>query len=245
MTGYLSIEIKRMLRGPRFIIFAIVLPVGLYLMECMLYKNQVIPHSNGITYSAWLMCSLAAYSAFTSSMHTSARVAHERSIGWHRQLRLTPLLPRNYLLSKIVVSMIVALPGPLFVALAGATLQDVHLSVAGWLQITLGIWIAALPCAVLGLVIGLYVAVEQQQMYLQGLVLLFGFLGGLLLPTTGFPGWLTAVVKTLPSYWLADIGHGALLHGTRTLVAALVLAGWTVVLSGAVILNSRREAARA
>jgi ABC-2 type transport system permease protein len=245
MTGYLSIEIKRMLRGPRFIIFAFVMPVLLYLLECLLYKGRTIPHSHGITYSAYLMCSLAAYSAFTSSMHTTARVAHERSIGWHRQLRLTPLLPRTYLLTKIAVAMIVALPGPLFVALAGATMQDVHMSTGSWLQVTLGIWVASLPCAVLGLVIGLYVVPEQQQMYLQGLIILFGFMGGLLLPTTGFPGWLLAIIKAMPSYWLADIGHGALLGGTRATVGAFVLAAWTVVFSGAVVLSYRREAARA
>ncbi|MEU6479263.1 ABC transporter permease [Streptomyces sp. NPDC047017] len=245
MTGYLAIEIKRMLRGPRFIVFAFVVPVVMYLLECMLYKKQTIPHSHGITYSAWLMCSLAAYSAFTSSMHTTARVAHERQIGWHRQLRLTPLLPRTYLLTKVLVAMIVALPGPAFVALFGWLVQDVHMSTAGWLQITLGIWIAALPCAVLGLVIGLYVAPEQQQMYLQGLIILFGFLGGLLLPTTGFPDWLVTIVKIMPSYWLADIGHGALLHDTRAAVGAAVLAAWTLVFSGAVFLSYRREAARA
>ncbi|GAA3063005.1 hypothetical protein GCM10020000_52960 [Streptomyces olivoverticillatus] len=141
--------------------------------------------------------------------------------------------------------MIVALPGPALVALFGALTQDVHMTTGGWLQITLGIWIASLPCAVLGLVIGLYVQPEQQQMYLQGLIILFGFLGGLLLPTTGFPDWLVAIIKIMPSYWLADIGHGALLHDTRAVTGGLVLAAWTLVFSGAVVLSYRREAARA
>lgn len=246
MNGYLAIEIKRMLRTPRFLIFAVALPVGLYLLECMLYgKKAEIPGAHGITYDAWLMCGLAAYSAFASSMHTTAHVSEEKAIGWNRQLRLTPLRPSTYLLTKVLVAMVVALPGPIAVALTGRFVQGVELSAAGWAQVTLGIWIAALPFAVLGLVVGLLVGSAQQQMYLQGLVMFFGFLGGLLIPSEGFPEWLKQSVKALPSYWLADVGHGALTKATSTVNAVLVLAAWTVALGAIVVATYRREAARA
>jgi ABC-2 type transport system permease protein len=56
---------------------------------------------------------------------------------------------------------------------------------------------------------------------------------------------LMPVGKVLPSYWMADIGHGAVIGHTSMSLDVLALLGWTVVLSAAVMLRYRRDSARA
>jgi ABC-2 type transport system permease protein len=82
------------------------------------------------------------------------------------------------------------------------------------------------------------------QVFTSGLMIVLGFLGGILIPTTVFPNWMASIAKVLPSYWLADIGHGALLGNTDTGKAILWLAGWTVVLAFAVVRRYQRDSAR-
>ena len=45
----------------------------------------------------------------TAMLSTGARIASERKAGWNRQLRLTPLPPRDYIRAKLVTAYRVAL----------------------------------------------------------------------------------------------------------------------------------------
>jgi ABC-2 type transport system permease protein len=97
---------------------------------------------------------------------------------------------------------------------------------------------------VLGLLVGQLATAETMQVFTSGLMIVLGFLGGILIPTTVFPGWMSNISKVLPSYWLADVGHGALLGNTDTGRAIVWLAGWTVVLAFAVVRRYQRDSAR-
>ncbi|HWE89469.1 MAG TPA: ABC transporter permease [Pseudonocardiaceae bacterium] len=241
-TGYLVLEAKRALRNPRFMFFTMVFPVVIFLIDVASFKG----HLPGTTqsYASYLMASMAAFGAFMAAMNTGARTAVERSAGWQRQLRLTPLTPRGYLLAKGGVGMIVALPPIVLVALVGLLAEGVHLSAAGWAQVVLGIWVATLPFAVLGLLVGQLATAETMQVFTSGLMIVLGFLGGILIPTTVFPDWMNSVAKVLPSYWLADVGHGAVLGNQDLGRAALVLGIWTVVLAVGVMRRYERDSAR-
>ena len=242
-TGYLVLETKRALRSPRGLMFIVIMPVLYFFIFKALYGSQHIQGTD-VSYSAYLMCSMAAFGAFMGTLFTGSRTAVERSAGWQRQLRLTPLTPRGYLMAKGTVGMAVGLVPVLLVSLAGGLVEGVHLPVGGWVQVVLGIWIAAVPFAVLGLLIGQFATAETMQIYTMVTMLLCGFLGGLWIPVTVFPSWLASVAKILPSYWLAEVGHGALLGNHDTVKAVLVLAGWTVVLGTIVIRRYQRDSAR-
>ncbi|HWC79793.1 MAG TPA: ABC transporter permease [Pseudonocardiaceae bacterium] len=242
-TGYLALEAKRAMRSPRFLIFTLVFPVVLFLVYKGLYGSAKVQGTD-ITYTAYLMCSMAAFGGFMAAMSTGARTAIERSAGWQRQLRLTPLTPRGYLFAKAAVGMLVALPSIVLVSLAGV-FSGVSLSPVGWVQVVVGVWIATLPFSVLGLLIGQLATAESMQVYTSGLMFLFGLLGGLWIPVTVFPNWLASVAKVLPSYWLADVGHAAVL-GTHDLGrAAEVLGIWTLALAFVVVRRYQRDSARA
>lgn len=242
-TGYLALEAKRALRNPRFLIFTIVLPVVIFLIDVGAFGTGNVPGTTH-SYASYLMASMAAFGAFMATLNAGARTAVERSVGWQRQLRLTPLTPRGYLLAKGAVGMIVALPPIILIALVGALAEGVQLSAAGWVQVILGIWVASLPFAVLGLLVGQLTTADTMQVYTSGLMIVLGFLGGILIPTTVFPNWMSDIAKALPSYWLADVGHGAVLGNRDIGQAALVLAIWTVVLAVGVMRRYQRDSAR-
>ena len=242
-TTYLALEAKRALRNPRFLLFTMVFPVVIFLIDVAAFGKGDVPGSH-ISYAAYLMVSMAAWGGFMAAMNTGARTAVERAAGWQRQLRLTPLRPTGYLIAKGAVGLLVALPPIVIVALVGMVAEDVHLSAASWAQVVLGVWIATIPFAVLGLLVGQIATSETMQVFTSGLMIVLGFLGGILIPTTVFPAWMAGIAKVLPSYWLADIGHAALLGNTDTGRAIIWLAGWTVVLAFGVVRRYQRDSAR-
>lgn len=243
-TTYLALEARRASRNPRFLIFTIVFPVVLLLIDVAAFGTGDVPGSHA-SYASYLMVSMAAWGGFMAAMNTGARTAVERAAGWQRQLRLAPLRPTAYLVAKGAVGMLVALPPIVVVAAVGRLVEGVTLSPGGWLQVVLGLWVATIPFAVLGLLVGQLATNETMQVFTSGLMLVLGFLGGVLIPVTVFPAWMGDVARVLPSYWLADVGHGALLGNTDIGRAVLWLAGWTVVLAVAVVRRYRRDSARA
>lgn len=236
--AYLWLETKRVLRSPRALLFTVGMPVAYYFIFSGLYGGKL----GGLDTTAYLMVNMAAFGAMMGTMFTAARTAGERAIGWQRQLRLTPLTPARYLLGKVIVGMAVGLIPVVLVALAGVA-TGAHVSMGGWWQVVLGVWLAALPFAALGLLIGQLATPDSIQVYTMVPMLLCGFLGGLWLPVTLFPAWLTTLAKVLPSYWMADIGHTALLGRGGVGTAVAVVAAWTVVLAGLVMLRYRTDAA--
>jgi ABC-2 type transport system permease protein len=242
-TTYLALEAKRALRNPRFLLFTMVFPVVIFLIDVGAFGKGDVPGSHA-SYASYLMVSMAAWGGFMAAMNTGARTAVERAAGWQRQLRLTPLRPTAYLVGKAAVGTLVALPPIVVVAIIGKFVEGVSLSTGGWAQVIFGVWIATIPFAVLGLLVGQIATSETLQVFTSGLMIVLGFLGGVLIPITVFPNWIADIAKVLPSYWLADIGHGALLGNTDLGKAVIWLAGWTVVLAFAVVRRYQRDSAR-
>jgi ABC-2 type transport system permease protein len=240
-TRYLRLETRRALRNPRALFLTVLMPVVYFFIFKGLYGSG---DTGGISATAYLMSSMAALGALLGTMMTGTRIATERQVGWQRQLRLTPLSSANYLLAEGIVGMAVGLIPVVLVSVAGAA-SGVQMPAGGWLQAVIGVWLAAVPFAALGLLIGQLATTETLQIYTMTILLLCGFLGGLFVPPTVFPGWLADVSKVLPSYWMADIGHGAVIGHTSMGLDVLALLGWTVVLSAAVMLRYRRDSARA
>lgn len=238
---YLILETRRALRSPRALLFTVAMPVLYYFIFSGIWGSGKV---GDISTQAALMTSMAAFGAMMGTMFTGARTAQERAVGWQRQLRLTPLSPLQYLVGKGMVGMFVGLIPVVLVSIVGA-IDGVSLSAGGWAELVLGVWLSAIPFAVLGLLIGQFATPDTIPIFTVVPMLLCGFLGGLWIPIAIFPGWLANVAKILPSYWMADIGHGAIPGGSPSIgTAAGVLAAWVVVLGALVMLRYRRDAAR-
>jgi ABC-2 type transport system permease protein len=237
---YLLLEVRRSLRNGRFLIFSIAFPVLLFLLYVGIFAKgdkEVI----GI-----LMVNMTAFGAFTAAMFAGGRVALERALGWQRQLRLTPLSGPGYLTGKGITAMMLAIPAVILVPVVGAVVEGVSLDATGWLRVTIGIWLAAIPFALIGLFIGQIGTPESMQPIMSLTMMTMSMLGGIFIPIDGMPDWLSKISHILPSYWLGQVGRGAVTTDLSVNLgqAVLVLAVWTLVLGFGVVRRYRRDSAR-
>ncbi|MFZ0120639.1 MAG: ABC transporter permease [Pseudonocardiaceae bacterium] len=234
---YLALEVKRVVRGARFMIFTVAFPVVIYLIDANLFGSGGDTYPDGLAIAPSLMVRMAAFGAMSAALFTGARVALERSSGWQRQLRLTPMSGASYLLSKAAVSMLVALPTIVLVSLAGVLVEHVRLSAGQWVQILLGVWLGTIPIVLLGLLIGLVTTKDSMQPVTSVVMLVLGMIGGLWIPSNIVPAGFQSVMWIFPTYWLGQIGDAALEHSSAIGTAVLVLAVWSAVLA---LIGARR-----
>ena len=102
---FLAIELRRLLRNRRTVIFTLIMPPAFFLIfgTADMYESQSVGNSN---VTAFIMVSMALYGAMIAATGGGASVSVERSQGWTRQLRLTPLNPVAYVAVKVVVAII-------------------------------------------------------------------------------------------------------------------------------------------
>jgi ABC-2 type transport system permease protein len=241
-VAYLRYEIVRVFRNRRVLIFSVLLPSILLLVIGTPNKHDAY---NGTTVAAYIMVSMGIFGALSSATGTAGSIAVERSVGWNRLLRLTPLTPLRYVTSKIVLALVLVIPPLVVVYALGALALGVHLSAAVWAQIFLGSWLSALPFAALGLIMG-YLAKPDSVQQISGLLFfLLSLFGGLWVPLDTMPHLMRTVATYTPVYWAADVARAPLFHGHLNGKAVVVLLAWAVGLGLIGISRFRADTARA
>lgn len=237
---YLLLEARRAMRNGRFLIFSIAFPVLLFLLYVGIWAN------GDKAVVGVLMVNMTAFGALSAALFAGGRVALERSLGWQRQLRLTPLSGSGYLAAKGITGMLLALPSVILVPLVGAVVEGVSLDAAGWLRVTIGVWLAVIPFALIGLLIGQVGTPDSMQPIMSLTMMTMSMLGGIFIPIDTMPHWLSQISHLLPSYWLGQVGRGAVTADLSVNLgqAVLVLAGWTAVVGLVVVRRYRRDSAR-
>ncbi|MFD7154476.1 ABC transporter permease [Kribbella sp. NPDC059898] len=240
---YLIFDIRRTLRNRRVMIFSILMPVVLFLIFGLTIPKQAT--EGGISAIAYVMVSMAMFGSMSAAMSSGGVIAAERDGGWNRTLRLTPLKPQAYVVNKVILSLLLAVPPLLVVFLFGMTMGHVHLSVAQWVTVALVSWLGALPFAAIGLVIG-YIAKPDSVQPITGLsTMLIAAFGGLWLPVDQMPKAMKYVAELTPAYWTGQTSRSALAQTGLDTHALLVVIGWTVVLGFIGLRRFRADTARA
>ena len=92
---FLRLELRRMLRNRRTVIFTFVMPAAFFLLfgTDASYRSESVGNGN---VTAYVLVSMAVYGAMLATTSGGAMVSIERAAGWSRQLRLTPLHPAAY-----------------------------------------------------------------------------------------------------------------------------------------------------
>jgi ABC-2 type transport system permease protein len=240
---YLVFDVKRTLRNRRVLIFSIVMPLILFLIFGLSLKAS--DTEAGISAIAYVMVSMAMFGSLSAAMSSGGVIAAERDGGWNRTLRLTPLKPHAYVTTKVILSLLLAIPPLLVVFAAGMIFGHVHLSAAQWGSVALVSWLGALPFAGLGLLIG-YVAKPDSVQPITGLTtILIAAFGGLWLPVDQMPSFMKHVAELTPAYWTGLSSRSALSQSGLDLHALLVVLAWTVVLGFFGLRRFRADTARA
>jgi ABC-2 type transport system permease protein len=237
---YLRYELLRTIRNRRFLIFSLAFPLILYLTVAGAHKNLSL---DGISFPLYYLSGMAAWGSMTAVVSSGARIAQERSVGWTRQLRITPLRTSDYFIAKILSGYLMALFSIVVLALAGSII-GVRLSAVQWLTMLGLLLVGLIPFAILGILVGHLVSVDTLGPVIGGGTSLMALLGGAYGPlATG--GVFLAVVKYLPSYWLVQAGKSALGGGNAWPAQAwIVLAVWSIVSARVAARVYRRDTAR-
>ncbi len=244
LVAFARFEVGRLLRSWRFLLITVGFPVVFYMLFLGDHRQGELIGGT-VEWRVYLMISMCSFGSLVGGLTAAGgRLSAERSSGWARQLRVTPLPAWSYVATKVAATMVVIAPVIVLVEVVGAAFGGVALPAGTWVGLAAVMWLGALPFAVLGVLIGFSVHAETAFPVVTALMFLLGYFGGLFTPVTSMPDTLQTVARALPSFHHAAMGVGV--ADGRGIAAEhwLVLAGYVAVLSAAVILKHRLEESR-
>jgi ABC-2 type transport system permease protein len=229
-----------MYREPRLIILTIAMPVILFLALGGSIKGDTPAKTAEIM--AYLMVAWAAYGALLGTFSSGVGVSQERSAGWLRQLRITPLPPASVVVTKAIACSLVAIPAVVVVSAVGLA-RDVDFGGGQLAALVLFMWLGSVPFALVGLAVGFVLPPNLAQP--ASFLVSFGlaFAGGIFIPTDNMPDQLRDIVHWSPSYRFTQAGYDVLLHNSQSATGWAIIAGWALVFGALAALAYRRSAA--
>jgi len=205
---FTGLELRRVFRDYVSMFFIAVLPAFFYLIFGAAQESSSEDAGNG-NVAMYVMISMAAYGAVTATTGIGGMAAVERMQGWGRQLGLTPLRDRSYVLMKAVVAVAVAAIPITLIYLLGV-LTDAEGSVGAWLLSALIVLAGAAVFALYGLVFGLALRSEAAVGAASGSLVILAFMGNIFFPLSGI---LLTLAKFTPLYGYVSLARYPVTEG--------------------------------
>jgi ABC-2 type transport system permease protein len=238
-TTHVRYELLRALRNWRTLFLSFALPLVVYCVVVPANRHAVT--ADGISFPLYFMTGMAAYGAMWGSINPGARIARDRSKGWVRALRITPLRVRTEVVAKVLTAYLIALLTLILLYVAG-TLFGVRLDAAQWFEMTGLLLVGLAPFVAAGIALGHVVSVDVLPAAMGGVVVFLALLGGAFgqLFTKGV---MLTIVKLLPSYWLVHAGKTVVGSGSWPAEGWIVVVVWTLCLVPLAALAYRHDTA--
>jgi ABC-2 type transport system permease protein len=237
---YTRYELLRTFRNTRFFIFSLVFPLILFLVVGGSNKNA--DPLDGIPFTTYYLAGMVSWGTMAAVVAGGARIAAERSVGWNRQLRLTPLSPRTYFRAKVLTGYVMAIASIVILYIAGLSI-GVRMPADHWLKMTGLVLVGLIPFASLGVWLGHVLSIDSLGPAMGGIISLFALLGGAWGPLATH-GAMLHVVELLPSYWLVQAGHAAYTGEAWSAKGWIVIAVWALVFAGLAARAYQRDTKR-
>jgi ABC-2 type transport system permease protein len=238
----LGIELKRMLRNRRTMIFTFLMPVLLFLIIGSNDSYSTDREGSG-NVSAYILISMAVYGAVLASTSGGAMVATERALGWSRQLRLTPLSPVAYIVAKSIVALGFGALSVVAVNVAGALNGKADMPVHVWITAALIAWFGSIVFGSFGLFMGYLLPSENVMQILGPLLAGLAAIGGLWFPISS-GSTLGHISALTPIYGLANLARWPLYGGAPHAVWVVNLVVWLAVFVGGAAWRMSKDTAR-
>jgi ABC-2 type transport system permease protein len=238
-----SLEVRRLLRNRRTMIFSLVMPVFFFLAFGLNSKYDTLRSGQG-NESAFVMISFGLYGAVFATASGGAMVSVERVWGWSRQLRVTPLSSTAYIVTKMLTALVLGAGSVLAVYVAGGIANKPSMPLQYWVITATCVWIGSLLFAAFGLFIG-YLLPSENVMQIIGIALtLCAFAGGVFIPVTQFSPTLQTLAKFTPLYGLNQLVHLPLIGGSLDWSWVMNLIAWLAIFVGGAIWRFRIDTSR-
>jgi ABC-2 type transport system permease protein len=234
VLDYLRLEVRRTLRDPGFVLGGVAIPMLMYL----LFTH--IGEQGGGAWRTASMVGMAAYGAVGSALNTGGGVAEDRATGWLRQLRVTPMTPRQVVVGRTLTGSVTVLPAIVAVLAAGGLVGGVRLTAGQWAAVALLLWLGSVPFTLLGLGNGYRLTPQATGVANMLCNLGLAVLGGLWFPVALFPGWLRSLAAYTPTHRFAELGVAAADGRAPAWGAVAVLGLWLAVFGSYAVLSYRR-----
>jgi len=234
---YLQLELRRAVRNRRTLIFLVIMPPLFFLLFGHGYKD-----SDPAAF-AYVMVSMAVYGAMIATTSIGAQVSVERSQGWTRQLRLTPLRPAGYVLTKVGAALLLGIV-PIVIVLAVGASMGASLSAGEWIGVAVLSWFCSLVFAAFGLFIGYLIPAENAMQFMGPVLALMSFFGGLFQPLDTMPQALQNIAPWMPTYAVGLVARSPLTDSGLTLVHVADLLLWTAFFVAGTAVLFRRDTKR-
>jgi ABC-2 type transport system permease protein len=234
---YLLLELRRALRNRRTLIFLVIMPPLFFLLFGHGYKD-----SDPAAF-AYIMVSMAVYGSMIATTSIGAQVSVERSQGWTRQLRLTPLRPTGYVLTKVAAALVLGVV-PILIVLAVGAFMGAQLSAGEWIACAVLSWFCSLVFAAFGLFIGYLIPAENAMQFMGPLLALMSFFGGLFQPLDTLPQALQNIAPWMPTYAVGLVARSPIMDSGLTVAHVGDLVLWTAVFVAGTVVLFRRDTKR-
>lgn len=234
----IGLEIRRVLRNRRTLMFLLIFP------NLFFYLFGIVGGAarGGAAAITLVMINMAVYGAMGGTTSGGAAVALERSLGWSRQLRLTPLAPAAYIAMKVLVSMILGAIAITSTFVMGS-LNGVHMSVNLWLLSAVAAWVASFVFAAFGLFMGFLLPSENVMQFVGPMLAIMAMFGGIFIPLKVLPPTLQTIAHYTPMFGVGQLAR-APFTGDPLLTPLLSVMGWTLLFGLGAMWLFRRDTQR-
>lgn len=239
--GVLGLEIRRVLRNRRTLIFVLVMPAVFFLLFGLPMRGRDLDNGRPIT--AWIMISLAVYGAMVATTSGGGMVAVERALGWSRTLRLTPLRPAAYVVTKVLTAMSLGLVAVLVQFGVGAA-AGVRLPASVWLVSGLAAWLGSLVFAAFGLFVGYLAPAENVMQFMGPILAILSMFGGIFFPLNTLPQVMQDIARFTPVYGVGVLARSPLVGEGVSGTAVLNIVCWALVFGIGTAVMFRRDTQR-
>jgi ABC-2 type transport system permease protein len=240
-SRYLYLEIRRLLRNRRTLVFTLIMPPVFFLIfgTAERYRTESVGNGN---VTAYIAVSMAVYGAMLATTSGGAMVSVERAAGWSRQLRLTPLSPAAYVVTKVLTAMTLGLLS-IAVVMAVGLMSHAQMPVHAWIACALLGWVGSLVFAAFGLFMGYLLPAENVMQILGPVLAVLAFAGGLFVPLEDGSVFAN-LSRFTPMHGLASLTRAPLTGDGVTWGAIANVVVWALVFGIGSAWRFRRDTAR-
>jgi ABC-2 type transport system permease protein len=217
----------RTARNKRFVFFSVIMPVAFFFLFTSTMGNVKI---GNVDWAPYYLMSMTSYGIVGASFTTFAqRISRERTQGWIKLLRITPLPSWSYVFSKVAAQGSINLVIIIAMFVIGGLGKGIHMPAAVWVESGIWIWIGGFSFMALGTLVGTMRNPDAVQVLSLILYMGLSVLGGLWMPTATMPSVMQTIAKFTPTFRLGQGAWNLVGGGTIDWNGVAILAAYVIV----------------
>lgn len=237
-------DLRRMLRNPMFAMGTVAFPIMFFALFGLPLVSETT--KAGTNLGQLILVNFGAYSLLSLAMFSfGSAIALERSGGWLKLLRASPMPTWLYFLSRILGALCFSTLSLALLYAFGHFAGGVSFSIPLTFTLLAKFLLAMIPLIAMGLSIGFLVSPTAAQVIANIVSVIMSFASGLFMPLDQLPKFIQSVAPLFPAYHLGQIVDGTVANNTAKESAHwLALAVFTLIFGALAVWGMKRDESR-